>query len=238
MTKKAIYQIGTIGSLLQTVYETDYSFAELAKQGDFGLGTLNGVDGEMICFDGGIYQIDDKGVVHSVDSNQCTPFSVVADFQPSMQIDLQDIESYEAFEKVVDKQLPSLNYIYMMRLDGFFPYVKMRSLACQQKPYRPLVETLDTHQKIFEAENVEGTMVITRFPSYLAAVNVAGYHIHFLEKNKQSGGHVFNLKIREATLDVARYLSLKMDAIDNASFAEADLASDYSDSTKTVEKQR
>ena len=47
-----LFQASTIGALLEGAYEGDLSFAELAEHGDLGLGTLNGLDGEMIALDG------------------------------------------------------------------------------------------------------------------------------------------------------------------------------------------
>lgn len=45
------FQVGALISFFQGMYNGDYSFADLAKQGNFGLGTLNGVDGEVIAID-------------------------------------------------------------------------------------------------------------------------------------------------------------------------------------------
>ena len=47
-----LFQASTIGALLDGAYDGDLSFAELAEHGDLGLGTLNGLDGEMIALDG------------------------------------------------------------------------------------------------------------------------------------------------------------------------------------------
>ena len=47
-----LFQASTIGALLDGAFEGDLRFAELAEHGDLGLGTLNGLDGEMIAIDG------------------------------------------------------------------------------------------------------------------------------------------------------------------------------------------
>jgi acetolactate decarboxylase len=46
------FQTSTIAALLDGAYDGDVTFAELAERGDFGLGTLDGCDGEMIALDG------------------------------------------------------------------------------------------------------------------------------------------------------------------------------------------
>ena len=47
-----VYQISTISSLLAGGYDGDTTVAELLRHGSFGLGTFNGVDGEMMALDG------------------------------------------------------------------------------------------------------------------------------------------------------------------------------------------
>ena len=56
-----LFQASTIGALLDGAYDGDLSFAELAEHGDLGLGTLNGLDGEMIALDGGFFRADVDG---------------------------------------------------------------------------------------------------------------------------------------------------------------------------------
>ena len=63
-----LFQASTIGALLDGAYEGDLSFAELAEHGDLGLGTLNGLDGEMIAIDGRFYRADVDGAVDEVDA--------------------------------------------------------------------------------------------------------------------------------------------------------------------------
>jgi hypothetical protein len=53
-----VFQNSTINALLEGVYNgsmTDYG--ELRRHGDFRLGTFNALDGEMIAFDEGFYQV-------------------------------------------------------------------------------------------------------------------------------------------------------------------------------------
>ena len=46
-----LFQTSTIDALLEGKYEGDVSFAELGDRGDFGLGTFDALDGEMVCLD-------------------------------------------------------------------------------------------------------------------------------------------------------------------------------------------
>src|SRR5262249_51468753 len=51
-----VYQISTISSLLAGGYDGDTTVGELLHHGNFGLGTFNGVDGEMMVLDGKVYR--------------------------------------------------------------------------------------------------------------------------------------------------------------------------------------
>src|SRR6185295_10563056 len=83
-----LFQASTIGALLDGAYDGDLSFAELAEHGDLGLGTLNGLDGEMIALDGAFYRADVEGRIHPVAPQERTPFAVVTRFQPTVEADV------------------------------------------------------------------------------------------------------------------------------------------------------
>src|ERR671910_3269594 len=79
-----LFQTSTIDALLEGKYDGDVSFAELEERGDFGLGTLDALDGEMIALDGDFYQIDSDGLVNPVGKTTKTPFAVVTIFEPEL----------------------------------------------------------------------------------------------------------------------------------------------------------
>ena len=72
-----LFQTSTIDALLSGNYEGDVSFAELQARGDFGLGTFDALDGEMIALDGDFYQVKADGRAYGVDKRLKTPFAVV-----------------------------------------------------------------------------------------------------------------------------------------------------------------
>src|SRR5436190_20382072 len=81
-----LFQASTIGALLDGAYEGDLSFAELGEHGDLGLGTCNGLDGEMIALDGRFYRADLDGAVTEIGTEAKTPFAVVAWFTPTAEL--------------------------------------------------------------------------------------------------------------------------------------------------------
>ena len=52
-----VYQTSTMAALLDGIYDGDLTIAELLTHGDFGLGTFNHLDGEMVVLDGTCYHL-------------------------------------------------------------------------------------------------------------------------------------------------------------------------------------
>src|SRR4030065_28755 len=59
-----VFQASTISALLEGVYDGNVTYKDLKKRGDFGIGTFNSLDGEMIGLEGKFYQIKKKRDVH------------------------------------------------------------------------------------------------------------------------------------------------------------------------------
>jgi acetolactate decarboxylase len=184
-----LFQASTIGALLDGAYDGDLSFAELAEHGDLGLGTLNGLDGEMIALDGAFYRADVEGRIHPVPPRERTPFAVITRFQPTVEAEIEGLLSHEELLARLDALVPAGASSCAVRLDGCFEAVHARSVPRQHPPYRPLMEVV-AEQHEFELADVAGTMLGFRFPSYVEGIEVAGYHLHFIDEARERGGHV------------------------------------------------
>src|SRR5918997_1353756 len=79
-----LFQTSTIDALLEGKYDGDVSFAELEAHGDFGLGTLHALDGEMIALESRFYQVKADGRAYEVGRRAKTPFAVVTFFEPDL----------------------------------------------------------------------------------------------------------------------------------------------------------
>jgi acetolactate decarboxylase len=186
-----LFQASTIGALLDGAYDGDLSFAELAEHGDLGLGTLNGLDGEMIALDGSFYRADVEGRIHAVAPEELTPFAVVTRFEPAVDAEIEGPLSHAELLARLDRETPAGAASCAVRLDGRFELVHARSVPRQRPPYRPLTEVIaDQHE--FELEDVTGTMLGFRFPDYVEGIEVAGYHLHFIDEARERGGHVLD----------------------------------------------
>jgi acetolactate decarboxylase len=184
-----LFQASTIGALLEGAYDGDLSFAELAEHGDLGLGTLNGLDGEMIALEGRFYRADVDGAIGEIDGASRTPFAVVTRFEPALDVARDGPLGHDELLRWLDDLLSPAVPSCAVRIDGRFDSIRARSVPRQQPPYRPLTEVV-AEQHVFELRDVAGTMLGFRFPDYAEGIEVSGYHLHFISEDRTSGGHV------------------------------------------------
>ena len=162
------FQVSTLGALNVGVYEGAATLAELKPHGDFGLGTLEGLDGEMVILNGKFYQIRTDGVAYPLADNSKTPFSAVTFFRRERSLRLTGPMTYRELLSQIDKQLPTPNVPYAVRLQGTFPLLKVRSVPKQTPPYPP--EILEAARSTSRAITEARLMTAKRIAAKLGVV--------------------------------------------------------------------
>jgi acetolactate decarboxylase len=198
-TSDVLYQASTFNGLMEGVYDGPTTIGELRQHGDFGIGTFNSLNGEMVGFDGRFYQVRSDGKAYPVSDDVKTPFASVKFFQPDRSAVISKDMDFEQLQKFLNALVPTENIFYAIRIDGTFSYVRTRSVPMQKRPYPRLVEVVKT-QPTFEFHNVKGTIVGYRLPPYVNGLNIAGYHLHFLTENADAGGHLLECRIEKASV--------------------------------------
>ena len=222
-----LFQSSVIAALEQGVFDGSMTYEELSGHGDFGLGTFNSLDGEMVEIDGQFYQVKADGKVYPVNLSMKTPFAAVAFFRPDEEMNfiasgtipsnLTQLQSY------LGNRMPSENIFYAIRIDGVFDYIKARSVPAQAKPYPTLNEAIE-NQSIFEMYNQSGTLVGFWSPGYASGMDMAGYHFHFLNEEKNAGGHVLDLRLKNATVALDYIPEFFLNLPNDGEFLQADLS--------------
>lgn len=230
-----LFQTSTIGALMEGVYDGEVTYGELARHGDFGLGTFNALDGEMIAFGGTFFQMKADGKAYPVEPSAKTPFAAVMFFDPTVKVLWEELTDWAHFQQAVDKAVPSKNIFYAVKVQALFDYIKVRTVLRQEKPYPPLVEVAK-RQPVYVHEAVRGTLVGFRFPDYAQGVNVPGYHVHFLTLDRTAGGHVLDFRMQEATVEIDITSDLHMEVPACGDFLDADLGKDQSAAIKQAER--
>jgi acetolactate decarboxylase len=205
-----LFQTSTIEALLDGNYEGDVTFAELEERGDFGLGTFDALDGEMIALDGDFYQVRSDGRAYAVDKRSKTPFAVVTFFEPDLLPPLGIIKDLTTLCAHLDRVVEDRALCCAVRVDGYFDYVKTRSVPRQHKPFPPLVEGVK-HQPTFELHGLRGSLAGFRFPDRAGGLNVAGYHFHFISEDRRVGGHLLECGIVRGELRIDHEADLQLE---------------------------
>jgi len=230
-----IYQNAPINALLAGCYSGTMSIGELQKHGDFGFGTLDALDGEMIVLDGAFYQIKPDGKARLLADKDTSPFATVTFFHAGQELSSERTMGHKELIGFLDEKLPSENLLYAIKVEGRFPLLKVRSAARQKKPFPVLTEAIQS-QKIFELKDQEGTLVGFRFPAYAQGINVPGYHFHFLNKDKTLGGHVLDLKVESPRIQIDKSHKFSMELPGNEEFLKFQAVADAKEAIQRIEK--
>lgn len=231
-----VFQYSTIGALMEKYLDGGMSFQRLSRKGNLGLGTLNGLDGEMIALDGEFFQIKADGKAYQVSNNAQTPFATMIHFSPDKTLKLPKDLSYKSLQQFLMKEANPGNHIQAIRIDGKFKQLTLRSNPKQNHPYRRLSAITQSDMVIFEHKNVEGTLVGFWFPEYMGQLNIPGYHFHFIDKDRKLGGHVLALASEEGNVSIQTTRRFKMILPKDDDFNQLNLNKDHSSDFNAVEK--
>ncbi|MFA5364886.1 MAG: acetolactate decarboxylase [Candidatus Bathyarchaeia archaeon] len=199
--RETLFQVAAFKPFAQGQYDGIVTYAELAKHGDFGMGTLTGLDGEMVAVDGVFYQIATDGKPRQITANEETPFATVTFFEADQTLHVADAMNYSELTTYIDQFISPEAAMYAIKIHGEYTYAKTRSVPKQTEPYPTLAAVIE-NQTVFTLSNVTGTTAGFRLPSYMAEVNVAGYHLHFISDDELSGGHLLDCIVRNATIEI------------------------------------
>jgi acetolactate decarboxylase len=214
-----------MGALLNGVYDGDCSVEHLLTRGDFGVGTFNALDGEMLLVDGTCYRLSSDGSVGPTQQTVQSPFAVVTRFEAHVTQDIAEPLTLAEVRDLLVSLTPSDNYLYAFRIRGDFEFVRTRTVARQSPPYRRLVEvTKGEPVQVFS--NVSGDIVGFRTPVFQQGIGIAGDHAHFIDEARSQGGHVLDLALTRGTIEVCIGTDLHLELPRTVAFERADLDDD------------
>ncbi len=232
-----LFQYSAINALLAGVFDGEITVAELAQHGSMGLGTINGIDGELIVLDNQFYSIKADGMAYPLAPTEKSPFAVMSFFEPELNIELQALSSISELSKQLDMHINAKNAFQAIRIDGSFNYLKVRSEPKQKPPFRPLAIVMKEQQVSFNLNNVAGTLIGYRTPGYMRGLNVPGYHFHFITQDHRRGGHVLEVNLKAGQVQIDNLSQLNMVLPNTDAFHKTALKDDREDELKSVEQQ-
>ncbi|MEM5400393.1 MULTISPECIES: acetolactate decarboxylase [Paraburkholderia] len=220
-----IYQTSLMSALIDGVYDGDKTIGQLLQHGDFGLGTFDELDGELVAFDKEVHQLREDGSARLARMDQKTPFAVVTNFRPTMFGEFGSAHDKFEVQEILDELIGSPNLFCAFRIDGKFERVETRTVPRQTMPYRPMLEAIE-RQPVFTFKETSGTLIGFRCPDYVQGINVAGFHVHFITGDRTGGGHVLDYRLTRGTIEVAKISRLRIDLPCTDHFQRATLHSE------------
>lgn len=237
MGDDALVQFSLITALAVGDYVDGAPLRRVLAGGDFGIGTFDRLDGEMIVLDGQMYQALSDGVLRAADLEGSTPFAAVTYFSEDGRIEKFAAATLENLDEQLDRKLPRRNSPYAIRVDGDFRELTLRSVPAQSPPFQPLVEVVK-HQTTWQRSNVRGTLVGLRYPAWIGTLNVSGYHWHFLSDDRHTGGHVLACEFQDALLRFDECTSVLIHVPESSEFDDFDANQVQKQDINAIERQR
>ncbi|HSJ70058.1 MAG TPA: acetolactate decarboxylase [Acidimicrobiia bacterium] len=221
--RRSVFQTSLVAALLDGVYDGDMRIGDLLGRGDVGLGTFNGLDGEMIVLDSVCYRLRADGTATQVGPDERTPFAIVTSFVPDIVAEVPAEATPADLAELVVTLTGTDNYLYAARITGSFSEMSVRNVVRQERPYRPLAE-VTRGEPVVRMAPVEGVMVGFQTPAFERGIGVPGGHLHFIDASRSRGGHVLDFAVVEATVELCLGTDLHLALPLTADFRNADLA--------------
>ena len=237
--RETIYQVALLQSLAMGYFDGSITVKELKTHGDTGIGTFEGLDGEMIVLDGVVYRANQNCKINVVADKVTIPFGNVTFFDADIKGDIVNCNGKEQIDKLLNEKIQaasSVNSFYMVKIHGEFSELLIRSEAKQFPPYPTLVESLKATQKEFTHKNIKGTIVGLYCPDFMSSLNSTGWHFHFISDDKKIGGHVLNANVKKATYQMDQTDGFRLNLPKKENFSELNFNRDMKEDIRKAEQ--
>ncbi|WP_374285835.1 acetolactate decarboxylase [Lactococcus sp.] len=217
-----LFHHNTLAALMSGLYGGTIEIGTLLKEGSFGIGTLDGVDGELIVLDGQAYIAKGDRTVRLVSADEKAPYAAVTTLGQGQTFDISDEITDEALLKEIEKHLTSRNLFHAIKVHGNFKKMHVR-MSPGAKEGEQFVDVA-ARQPEYVEENVVGTVVGFWTPDLYHGMSVAGFHLHFLSDERSFGGHIIDFSLASGQVEVTTIGQVIQNfPLDAKNFLEADL---------------
>jgi acetolactate decarboxylase len=204
-SSSTLYVSAPIADLVKGLLHGHEKVETALAHGNFGLGTLHMLDGEVVVLDGTAYQQTPEGTCHVVPPGTLSPFMMVTTFdaERALCVDLPAGTAEESSDAPIDLEglqaflldhVSTKNVFWAIKIEGLFSHVKVRAVRKQSED-RPLID-VTKEQAVMEFSGQRGTLVGFYSPEFLGhQLSVPGFHLHFISETRSFGGHCLALRI-------------------------------------------
>ena len=151
---QTIFQVSTVGALVEGVYEGAVRIGTLREHGDFGLGTFEGLDGEMVALDGDFFRVGPTAHCIRVDDDVLSPYAMVTHFTPDRVSRFPAVPASTSSALALD-ELRELDESLLRVPDRRERSRRCTCAACKVPEGTPLVEAT-AHQREWNLDELRG----------------------------------------------------------------------------------
>ena len=233
----SMYQVSLLQAFMHGEYDGVVKVGDLKKHGDIGLGTFEGVNGEMIVLDGVVYQAAADGSINVMKDDEKIPFATVTKFDEDGNITNITASNFDDLTGQLNKTIEEYgtNNMYVIKIKGDFSNITVRSVEKQEKPYKEFTDVAAVDQKVFNHTDQTGTLVAVYFPEYMNELNMHGWHLHFLSDDKTKGGHVLGFNGLKGSAQIDEIHEFNMILPIDDTFKTMNFTEDMSNKISSVE---
>ena len=202
MSVNNIYQYSVLSALLYGICQQGATVQTILSKGDHGLGTVSGLNGELVIINGEAYHFPPNGKLRKAHGTDTVPFIMVTRFQPTFTKTLPCL-TLGSLQQALSPLLPSKQNCFLsVRIEAFFQHIACRVIPCQTLPRESLGE-LAKRQHMHDMKNVQGMLFGFWSPAFSGGFSVPGFHLHLLSEDRSQGGHVIEFEAQNVQLEAA-----------------------------------
>ncbi|KAL5357917.1 alpha-acetolactate decarboxylase [Aspergillus floccosus] len=217
-----IYQYSVLGALMNGICQDGVTAQNILAYGDHGIGTIRGLDGELVIIDGVAYHFPANGPLRRVNATDTIPYAMVTRFQPTLTSHVPRTSMSSLFHSLSPLLPDEQNAFLSLRLRASFSRVAFRVIPAQSKPRETLLD-LAKRQEIRECTHMQGTLFGFWSPRYTSGFSIPGFHLHFLSSDRTVGGHVIDFDAEDGELGAAVVRNYQVELPASDEFREAPL---------------
>jgi acetolactate decarboxylase len=188
--KKPVFHYSLIDAMRNNVFVGDISVKDLRNKGDFGLGTYNYLDGEMIVLDGIFYRAVTNGDISEIKLECQVPYACITFFAADFEYEIKEVKNIEMLEEQILNKLPSIKKPYALRIECDFESIILGCISRIDPKKNISFDQLLQNRSLYKKENISGTIVGFYNPPSFASIDLSPFHFHFISNDKKYGGHL------------------------------------------------
>lgn len=217
-----IFQLSLYGVTFVGLLDGIMELSRIKEHGNFGIGAVEGLEGELTFVEGEFYHADQNGNTHKAYLYSKSPKMTVTEFIAEDNITIEKRVNFSDLKKELMKGFLCSNYFYALKIKANFDWIKLMSYPKQIKPY-PSIDKIARNKKIDTIYKTEGYMIGFYTPVSLEDLCGPSWHFHFLDMERNLGGHIIDCSLSNISVQYQYKNCLNIQLPDNQEFHKCNL---------------